>query len=74
MARYSMSKWFARGSCRVVRYTGSDVLLFSENGRAFGSARYVEHVRRYVRNGVEYASLAALLRGVESEYAALRAA
>jgi hypothetical protein len=50
-----------------VRYHNSDVLLFSRHGKAFGSARYVEHVKRYVRNGVEYASLAALLRAVEAE-------
>ncbi len=67
MQKYVMSKWFARGACHVARYRNSDVLLFSRHGKAFGSARYVEHVKRYVRNGVEYASLAALLRAVEAE-------
>jgi len=65
--KYEMSKWFAQGACHVVRYRGSDVLLFSRHGKSFGTARHIPHVKRYVRNGVEYASLAALLRAVEAE-------
>lgn len=67
MAKYALSKWFGRGAGHVVRFHGSDTLLFSWNGRNDGCARYVSHVKRYVRNGVEYASLAALLRAVETE-------
>ena len=67
MAKYAISKWFARGAGRVVRMHGSDVLLFQWNGREAGTARYVEHVKRYTRGGVEHASLAALLRAVERE-------
>lgn len=70
MAKYAMSKWFGTGSGHVIRFHNSDTLLFKWNGRADGSARYVEHVKRYVRNGVEHASLAALLRAVEAEHAA----
>jgi hypothetical protein len=65
--KYAMSKWFARGSGHVVRFHDSDVLLFKWNGRDAGSARYVAHVKRYTRNGAEFASLAALLRSIEAE-------
>jgi hypothetical protein len=68
--RHQLSKWFGKGSGHVVRYIGSDALLFQWHGKPDGSARYVEHVQRYTRNGVEYASLAALLRAVEAEHAA----
>lgn len=68
MAKYALSKWFGRGSGHVTRYHNSDILLFRWNGKSDGSARYIEHVRRYSRNGVEHASLAALLRAVESEH------
>ncbi|WP_407112092.1 hypothetical protein [Bradyrhizobium sp. LMG 9283] len=47
----------------------SAVLLFSWRGKPDGSARYVEHVNRYVRNGVEYPGLVALLPAVEAEHA-----
>lgn len=70
MARYALSKWFARGSGHVIRFHDSDTLLFRWNGKASGSARYIEHVKRYVRHDKEYPSLAALLRGVEIELAA----
>ena len=68
MAKYQMSKWFARGSGYAVRYTNSDVILFRWNGHEDGAARFVEHVKRYVRKGIEHKSLAALLRSVESEH------
>ncbi len=51
-------------------YRDSDVLLFNWHGRSDGVARYVAHVKRYVRNGAEHKSLAALLRAVELEHAA----
>lgn len=63
MKKYAMSKWFANGSGHVVRFHNSDLLLFTWNG----TARYIEHVKRYVRNGKEFASLAALLRSVAAE-------
>jgi hypothetical protein len=59
------SKWFAAGSGCFTRY--DDVLLFQWNGRADGSARYLPHVKHYSRNGLEFTSLAALLRWVEAE-------
>jgi hypothetical protein len=43
-------------------------MIVKWNGKDDGSARYTPHVRRYSRNGNEYASLAALLRGIESEH------
>lgn len=52
-SRYALSKYFGNGAGHVVRYRDSDVLLFSWHGRADGSARYVEHVKRYARNGAE---------------------
>jgi hypothetical protein len=67
MAKYALSKYFAQGAGHVVRFHNSDVLLFSWHGRAIGSARFIEHVRRYMRQGIEYPSLAALLRAVEQE-------
>lgn len=70
MARYALSKWFANGSGHVVRLHNSETLLFRWNGRNDGSARYIEHVRRYARDKREHASLAALLRAVEAEHAA----
>ena len=69
MTKYAMSKWFARGAGHVIRFHNSDTLLFCWNGRPDGAARYVEHVKRYARNGAEHASLAALLRSIESEHA-----
>jgi hypothetical protein len=68
MAKYALSKYFGRGHGHVLRMHKSEVLLFSWNGRPDGSARYVEHVKRYTRNGNEYPSLAALLRAVEAEH------
>ncbi len=65
--KYAMSKWFANGSGHVVRLKNSDLLLFKWNGKDDGTARYIEHVKRYIRNGSEFASLAALLRSVEAE-------
>lgn len=65
--KYAMSKWFANGSGHVVRLRNSDLLLFRWNGRADGTARYIAHVKRYVRNEKEFASLAALLRSVAAE-------
>ena len=61
-------KWFAEGAGCLISYSASDILLVNWNGRDDGSARYIPHVRRYSRNGNEYASLAALLRGIESEH------
>ncbi len=69
-ARFQMSKWFGRGAGHARRYADSDVILFDWHGRSDGAARYVAHVKRYVRNGVEHKSLAALLRAVELEHAA----
>lgn len=68
--KYALSKWFDRGAGRVIRFHNSDTLLFQHHGRPDGSARYVAHVKRYVRNGIEHKSLAALLRAVETEHAA----
>jgi len=65
--KYAMSKWFANGSGHVVRLHNSDLLLFKWNGKDDGTARYIKHVKRYVRNGSEFASLAALLRSVAAE-------
>lgn len=62
------SKWFAKGAGCIKSYSNSDTLLVNWNGRDDGSARYIPHVRRYSRNGNEYASLAALLRGIECEH------
>ena len=70
--RLAISKYFDNGAGRVVRLHNSDLLLFYWHGRNDGHARYVEHVKRYVRNGVEHKSLAALLRSVEAEHKAKR--
>ncbi len=72
MAKYQLSKWFGRGAGHAVRYRDSDVLLINWHGRSDGVARYVPHVKRYVRNGAEHASLAALLRSIEAEHAEAR--
>ena len=69
MAHYAMSKYFDRGAGHVIRFHNSDNLLFSWHGRNDGAARYIPHVKRYARNGVEYKSLAALLRAVAAEHA-----
>ena len=69
MKRHAMSKYFGNGAGHVLRQHNSAVLLFSWRGRPDGSARYVERVNRYTRDGVEYSSLAALLRAVEDEHA-----
>ncbi|MBP0114829.1 MULTISPECIES: hypothetical protein [Bradyrhizobium] len=69
MKRHAMSKHFGNGAGHVLRQHNSAVLLFSWRGKPDGSASYVEHINRYVRNGVEYPSLAALLRAVEAEHA-----
>lgn len=69
MKRHPLSKSFGNGAGHVLRQHNSAVLLFSWRGRPDGSARYVERVNRYARNGVEYPSLAALLRAVEAEHA-----
>lgn len=66
--RIALSKYFATGAGYAVRYADSETVLLMWNGRPDGSARYIEHVKRYARNGTEYASLAALLRGVEAEH------
>lgn len=68
MARRSLSKWFAKGSGHARRYPGSETILLQWNGRPDGTARYIPHVNRYARNGVEHPSLAALLRAVEAEH------
>ena len=73
MTKYSLSKWFAQGSGHVVRYHNSETLLFQWNGKSDGAARYVPHVKRYARNGNEYASLAALLRAVTAEHVSAQA-
>lgn len=70
MAKYALSKYFGRGSGHAIRFHNSEILLFKWNGRDDGSARFVPHVKRYTRNGVEYASLAALLRSIEAEHGA----
>lgn len=72
MAKYALSKYFDTGAGHVIRFHNSDTLLFQWNGKPDGSARYVEHVKRYVRNGAEHASLATLLRSVEAEHAKAR--
>jgi hypothetical protein len=69
MSKYSLSKWFARGSGHVIRYQNSETLLFQWNGKPDGAARFVPHVKCYARNGNEFPSLAALLRAVETEHA-----
>lgn len=69
-SKYAMSKYFAKGAGHVIRLNGSDILLFNWNGRKDGAARYIPHVGRYSRNGIEHKSLAALLRAVEAEKAA----
>lgn len=71
MNKLQMSKWFARGSGHVIRYRDSEILLFYWNGKEDRAARYVAHVKRYTREGREYASLAALLRAVEAEHASV---
>lgn len=73
MAKHKLSKWFDKGAGHVTAYRDSDVLLFSWHGKPDGSARYIPHVKRYARDGMEYASLAALLRSVEAEHAKKRA-
>ncbi|OPY95779.1 hypothetical protein A5906_07375 [Bradyrhizobium sacchari] len=65
MKPHAMSKSFGNGAGHVLRQHNSAVLLFSWRGKPDGSARYLERVNRYNRNGVEYPSLAALLRAVE---------
>jgi len=67
MNNYAMDKTFANGAGRVIRYHCSMVLLFHWNGRPDGRARYIPHVRRYARHGIEHRSLAALLRAVVAE-------
>ncbi|WFU26332.1 hypothetical protein QA649_09020 [Bradyrhizobium sp. CB1717] len=69
MKRHAMSKSFGNGAGHVLRRHNSAMLQFSWYGKPDGSARYVEHANRYARNGVEYSSLAALLRAVEAEHA-----
>lgn len=66
--RHDEDRCFAKGSGRYIRYKDSEILLFYWEGGAIGTARYIPHVKRYARNGKEYASLAALLRGVASEH------
>ncbi|WP_439399384.1 hypothetical protein ACRQ5Q_18550 [Bradyrhizobium sp. PMVTL-01] len=68
MKRHAMSKYFGNGAGHVLRQHNSAVLLFRWRGKPDGSARYVERVNRYARNGVEYPSLTALLRAVEAEH------
>ena len=68
MSKHSLSKWFAKGSGHAIRYKDSETLLFYWNGKPDGTARHISHVKRYARNGAEYASFAALLRAVESEH------
>ena len=66
--KYAMSKYFGKGHGHVIRCHNSEILLFSWNGKSDGAARSIPHVRRFSRNGVEHASLAALLRAVEAEH------
>lgn len=68
MSHKQLSKWFARGAGHVIRYNNSDCLLFYWNGHDDGAA-HAQPAKRYTRNGVEHASLAALLRAIESEHA-----
>lgn len=72
MTRYALSKYFDNGAGHVVRYSDSETLLFTFNGRPDGAARFIAHVKRYSRNGVEHKSLAALLRAVSAEHTAVR--
>ena len=65
--KYALSRYFGGGVHHVVRFHDTNTLLFSRHRKYNGSARYVPHVKRYVRNGVEYRSLAALLRAVNDE-------
>jgi len=71
MARYALSKYFARGAGHVVRLHGAEVLLFDWHGRRDGHA-YIDKDDKgratYRRGGVVYPSFAALLRGVEQEH------
>jgi hypothetical protein len=73
-SKHALSKYFGQGYGHVTRYHNSDTLLFSWSGRADGTARYIPHVKRYARNGREFASLAALLRAVEAEHVVGKAA
>lgn len=72
MSKYALSRWFGAGSGHVIRFHNSDILLLYWNGKADGSARYIPHVRRYARNGIEHKSLAALLRAVVAEHEEVR--
>lgn len=74
MAKYALSKYFGNGAAHVIRFHNSETLLFTWHGRPAGSARFIPHVKRYQRGGLEYASLAALLRAVEAEHATQHAA
>jgi len=66
MAKH-LSKWFGDGVHHVTRHCHDDALYFEHKGRFNGMARYIPHVNRYVRNGKEHKSLAALLRAVVAE-------
>lgn len=68
-SKYALSKYFAGGAGHIIRFHNSETLLVYRHGKADGFARYVPHVKRYTRNGVEHASLAALLRAIEAEHA-----
>lgn len=68
MSKYAMSKYFAAGHGHAIRFHDSSTVLIYWNGKSDGAARYVEHVKRYVRSGIEHKSLAALFRAIEAEH------
>lgn len=68
MARkFATARTFA-GVGYVARVEGAQTLVFTWRGEPDGTARYVPHVRRYVRNGVEHKSLRALMKAVAAEH------
>jgi hypothetical protein len=62
------NKWFGKGSGLMTRYSDGDAIMFYWNGKPDGAARFIPHVGRYSRRGLEYKSLAALLRAIEAEH------
>lgn len=72
-AKYARSIYFGNGAGHVVQLHGSDVLLFTWNGRCDGVAYEVPSAAArggyvYSRDGKRYVSRAALLRAVASEH------
>jgi hypothetical protein len=70
MAKYALSKYFARGAGHVIRFHHSDVLLFQWHGKSDGTATHFTSPGQssYLRNGTSFPSFAALLRAVAKEH------